>query len=291
MAETHKSCLVLEGGALRGVYTSGVQGVLHRAGLRFDAVIGTSAGALNGINYLSGQPERSFFIDYRFARDKNFMGLRPLLREGQIFSFQYMFGPVNDRFPLDLDAFASDQTRFSVVCTDIESGRPAFLERGVCSDILLALQGSASMPFLSTPVYLEGRKFLDGGPSMPVAYRKALEEGYDRVVVVLTRHKGYRKRPLSAPMRLAVQRRFYAYPAFCRTLEQAPVRYNAMMDEIDRLEAAGELFVLRPSQPVGVSRTEKNVQKLLKLFLLGRTDASRQLPALLDFLGGEEEGA
>lgn len=283
--EEKNSCLVLEGGALRGVYTAGVQGVLHRANLVFDALIGTSAGAMNGINYLTDQPERSFHIDHYYAPDKNFMGLRPLLRERQIFSFRYLFGPVCERFPLDIDVYTNSKTRFIAVATALDSGEPAYLERANCSDMLQALQASSSMPLLSTAVSLDNHLYLDGGPSMPVPYRKALQEGYQKIVLVLTRHKGYRKKPLSSLTHLAVRRKFgRKYPAFLSMMEHSPMRYNAMMDEIDRLEADGILFVIRPSQPVLVSRTEKNQKKLEDLFKLGQADAESQLSALLDFL-------
>lgn len=282
--EDNGSCLVLEGGALRGVYTAGVQGVLSGANLCFDALIGTSAGAMNGLNYLTKQPERSFFIDYHFARDKNFMGIRPLLREGQIFSFPYMFGRVNATYPLDLATFEASKVRFIAVATDLESGQPAYLERGKCSDMMTALQASGSMPLLSPPVALDGRQYLDGGPSMPVAYQKAMDEGYTKTVLVLTRQKGYRKKPLSSLTRMVARRKFRDAPRFLETVSHSPLHYNAMMDEIDHLEDAGALFVIRPSAPVTVSRTEKSMYKLEELFRLGRTDATAHLPALQKFL-------
>lgn len=282
--EGSSSCFVLEGGALRGVYTAGVQGVLHGAGIRFHCLIGTSAGAMNGINYLTDQPERSFYIDYHYARDKNFMGLRPLVKERQIFSFRYMFSTINQQYPLDLNTFDACPTRFIAVATDIDSGQAAYLERGVCSDMMLALQASGSMPLLSTPVSLDGHQFLDGGPSMPVGYQKALEEGYDKIVLVLTRQKGYRKQPLSRLTQAAARRGFHRKPNFLETMERSPFHYNAMMDEIDRLEDEGRIFVLRPSQPVIVSRTEKNVKKLEDLFHLGREDAKAKLSDLQAYL-------
>lgn len=279
-----ESCLVLEGGALRGVYTSGVQGVLHGNQLTFDCLIGTSAGSMNGANFLANQPERSFVIDYHFARDKNFMGLRPLIREKQIFSFTYMFGHVNSKYPLNLEDFLSSPSRFIAVATDSESGQPAFLEKDCCSDMMLALQASSSMPLLSTPVTVDGKQFFDGGPSMPVGYQKAIDDGYRKTILILTRPKGYRKSPHSKLFRLAMKRSFRHSPAFLDTLLHSPQRYNRMMDDIDQLEADGSIFVIRPSEPVSVSRTERNLQKLQNLFLLGRSDAQQKLSSLQDYL-------
>ena len=283
-----QTCLVLEGGALRGVYTSGVQGVLHRAGVPIQCLMGTSAGAMNAINFLSHQPERSFQIDHHFAPDHNFMGLRPLLKEGQIFSFSYMFGPVNDAFPLDLETFHSSPIRLIAVATDYETGTPAYLESANCSDMMLALQASSSMPLFSSPVPLDGRLYFDGGPSMAVAYQKALDEGYQRVILVLTRQKGYRKSSFGRGARLAMKLKFRNHPDFYAMMKDSPRHYNAMMDEIDRLESLGRIFVIRPSAPVTVSRTEKDQTKLEDLFLLGRKDAEAALPALGRFLGLEE---
>ena len=282
--EPNRACLVLEGGALRGVYTAGVQEILYEKQIQFDCLIGTSAGAMNGANFLSGQPNRSFLIDYHFARDKNFMGLRPLIRERQIFSFQYMFGSVNDQYPLNLDAFHASPIRFIAVATDYNTGQPVYLERSNCSDMLKALQASSSMPLLSTTVELDGKRFYDGGPSMAVAYRKALDDGYQKVVLVLTRHKGYRKSPFKQLSRIAMKRKFRKHSEFLNMMKSSPMRYNRMMDEIDQLEAQGKLFVIRPSEPVTVSRTEKNIQKLQHLYQVGQKDAKKNLDALRDFL-------
>lgn len=281
MHETER-CLVLEGGALRGVYTSGVQGVLAGNGLEFHCVIGTSAGSMNGVNFLSGQPERSFHIDYHFSQDKRFMGLRPLLTQGQIFSFSYMFGPVDERFPFDMQAFNASPARFFAVSSDAETGNPAYLEKGVCSDMMAAICASSSMPMFSRSISLDGRRYYDGGPSMPVAYGKALEEGYGKIVLVLTREKGYRKKPFSRSARFAIRRRFSS--SFATMMLRSPAHYNNLMDEIDKLEADGRLFVIRPSSKVVVSRMEKNQQKLEDLFQLGRADTQQQMSALQSYL-------
>ena len=281
----HKStCLVTEGGALRGVYTAGVQGVLHRAKLPLDCIIGTSAGSMNAINFLSGQPERSFHIDHHFAKDKNFMGLRPLLREKQIFSFSYMYGHVNDTYPFDHDAFNAAATRFVAVCSDAETGYPAYLEAANCSDMLEAIKGSSSMPLLSTPIELDGKHYYDGGPSMPVAHQKAIDEGYEKIVLILTREKGYRKKPVGKATRFALKRKFKANPYFHEMMLRAPSWYNYLMDDIDRLEDEGRIFVFRPTEVVTVSRTEKNQEKLKDLFHLGRQNAHDRLDELKSYL-------
>ena len=278
------ACLVLEGGALRGVYTAGVQGSLHRAGFTPRCLIGTSAGAINGMNFLSGQPERSYRIDYRYADDPNFMGPKSLVTQGQVFSFKYMFGAVNDWYPLDEAAFLASPIRYMAVSTDLETGQPAYLEKGVCGDIFEALKATSSMPGLSTPVLVDGRRYLDGGPSMPVAYQKALDEGCGPVILVLTRQKGYRKKPFSPALQRYFRFRYRKYPQFVATMLSSPDRYNRMMDEIDGMERSGRLFVIRPQSPVTVDRMEKNKEKLRALFIQGRKEAAQRLPDLETYL-------
>lgn len=284
--EEVNACLVLEGGALRGVYTAGVQGTLYRAGIPFRCLIGTSAGAINGINFLSGQPERSYRVDYRYADDPNFMGPKSLLLEGQVFSYAYMFGTVNDWYPLDEEAFNASPMRFLCVATDLETGQPAYLERGVCEDIYEALKATSSMPGLSTPIRVDGRLYLDGGPSMPVAYQKALDDGYGPIVLVLTRRKGYRKEPFSSAAQRYFRFRYRKHPDFVETMLTSPQRYNQMMDEIDRLEASGRLFVIRPQTTVTVGRMEKDKEKLRALFIQGRKESAQRLEALRTYFAG-----
>lgn len=278
------SCLVLQGGALRGVYTSGVLDILHEHQLKFDCLIGTSAGALNGANFVAGQPSRGFLVDYHYADDENFMGIKPLLTERQIFSFRYMFGEVDQRYPFDYEAFIQSNVRFLAVATSYETGKPIYLEKDNCSDMKKALQASSSLPLLSTPMEVDGSLYFDGGPSMPVGYPKAIEEGYRKIVLVLTRAKGYRKAPLSPTMRRLAQMHYRRHPDFLETMLNAPEIYNRMMDEIERLEEQGRLFVIRPSEPVVVSRVERDKKKLIDLYHLGKRDAGNNLEALKNYL-------
>ncbi|MEG2000421.1 MAG: patatin family protein [Evtepia sp.] len=278
------TCLVLQGGALRGVYTSGVLDALQNKQLAFDCVIGTSAGSMNGANFVSRQPGRCFWIDYTFADDDHFMGVKPLVKEGQVFSFSYMFGAVNDQFPFDFETFAASNARFIAVATDCDTGLPAYLEKGVSSDMVLAIQASSSMPMLSTPIELDGVRYLDGGPSMSVAVDYARQEGYDKILVVLTREKGYRKKLLTPAVIRATELRFRKNPAFLEMLLAAPDRYNELMDHIEQLEAQHKIFVIAPSEPVTVSRVERDKDKLRDLYLLGKRDAQRNFQDLQDYL-------
>lgn len=282
---SNTSCLVLEGGALRGVYSAGVLTVLEENAMDFSALIGTSAGAMNALNFLALQSSRGFEIDYHYARDKNFMGLKPFLKEGQIFSYDYMFSEVAESYPLDYATLEENPTKFIAIATQLESGEPFFLEYKK-QDLFQMIQATSSMPLLAKPVEIDGFHYLDGGPSMAVGVKKALDDGYEKIVLILTREKGYRKKPFKKLRRMTIDRKYKKYPRFCYALKHSPMRYNMLMDEIDRLEDAGKIFVIRPQKPVEVSRTERDLAKLEALYLDGKADGLKKIGQLRNYLEG-----
>ena len=276
--------MILEGGAFRGVYTSGVLDVLAENGVGFDAVVGVSAGALNGINFISGQIGRSARINLCYVRDSRYVGPRALLRSHSVIGFDFLFGEVSDELdPFDNETFFSSPTKFYAVATNCLNGKPAFFERDH-SDILLAARASASMPLLSRFVQIDGVPYLDGGIACAIPYQWALDAGHEKIVLVLTRQKGYRKEPLSYKMKELYYRTYRKYPALMRQLLSAQQRYNRMQEEIEELEAAGRIFVLRPQKPVAVSRLERNVDKLEQLYSEGRLETLQRLEELKWYL-------
>lgn len=273
-----KKALVLQGGALRCLFTAGVLGVWQENGIEFDCIVGTSAGALSGINYCAGQSERTAKVNLTFAGDERYMGLFNLIKHHSIFNFDFLFGPISkELIPFDWDAFNKSKQHFVAVSTDVNSCEPVYHEVGKTNNILKALQASSSMPLLSNMVHVDGRDCMDGGTVMPVAYQWALDKGYEKPVVVLTREKGYRKKPTPLAQARAFYRGYTGYPGYVQALINTPVLYNAMMDEIDRLEGEGKLIVVRPIMPVTVSRIEKDVDKLLKLYNEGRCVGKKAL--------------
>ena len=264
-----KWALALEGGSLRCMFSAGVVDVMMEHGLLFDGVFGVSAGALTGVSYVSGQIGRTAQINLDYVNDKRYMGLNNLIFHKSIFNFDFLFGEISDTLvPLDREAFAKSPCAFTAVATDCRTGLPLYAEKHSCADIDGAVRASASMPLLSPMVMVEGTPCLDGGVSVSIPFEKPLEEGYDKVVVVTTREHGYRKPLVSRPMA-----RLYAR------------RYNGELEELDRLEAQGKVFVIRPPQPVTVSRTEKDVAKLRALYAQGRQTLQGQMDRLLGYLG------
>lgn len=279
------SILVLEGGSLRCLFTAGVLDVLMEQGVDFPAVAGVSAGSLSGINYLSGQIGRTARINFDYIHDKRYLSFRNLLRTRSVFNFDFLFNEVsNELLPLDYDAFHNSPKAFFAFSTDCRTGEPVVHQKGVCPDILLATRASSSMPLLAPMVEVEGKRCLDGGISIPVPARWAVEQGYEKIVVVQTRHSGYRKRPVGSGLLRAYRHLYRDFPLLVERLRQFPVLYNEVAADIRTLEQEGRVFVLRPSEPVAVSRLEKDPEKLKALYRQGREEATTRLQALRAYL-------
>lgn len=284
-----KGALVLEGGSLRGVFTAGVLDVLMEQELWFEYVNGVSAGSMCGYSYISRQPGRTREIDETFCTDRNFMGFRNLLRSGDVFNFDYLFGEISDTaFPADRAAFEASPQIFEAVATDCRTGRAAYFRKGEMSTekFELACRASSSIPTLSRIVEIDGVPYLDGGCACPVAYQRAAELGYEKIVAILTRPLGYRKKPQVSRSTTMAERRLYAkkYPEFYALLQESNRRYNALYTELERLEREGKLFVLRPAGPVLVSRLERSADKLEDLYQQGRSVCLSRLEELKAFL-------
>lgn len=283
-----KGALILEGGSLRAMFTSGVLDVLTEGDVLFEYVNGVSAGALSGYDYISLQAGRSRDINETFCGDKRFLGLQNLFRNGGVFNFDFLFGDVCDALnPLDRETFNASRQKFEVIATDCLTGLPAYFEKSGYSpeEFLTACRASSSMPGLSDIVRLRNVPYLDGGCSCNVAYRRAIELGYDRIVVVLTRPYGYRNKPENTQaMNRAFNRLYRRYPAFLEALHEMNRTHNRIYGEIEQLEREGRIFVLRPSRPVTVKRLERDAAKLDQLYQDGRRVMLDQLDDMMLYL-------
>ena len=275
--------LVLEGGAMRGLYTAGVLDVLLEQGIRADGVIGVSAGTVHGVSYVSGQDGRSIRYYERYRNDKRFMGLYPLLTTGDIVDKKFCYEDIPWRLdPFDNDAFVRADIPFYVTCTNVETGKAEYIR---CTDFqgtdaMEYLRAGASMPLVSRIVKVGGKKLLDGGvaDSIPLAAFRRM--GYEKNIVVLTRAAGYRKKPaMLLPFRLRYQR----YPAFVAAMARRHLVYNREVDDAECGAADGSVLLLRPSTDLAVSRTEHDVKKLRRLYELGRSDTLARLGEIKHF--------
>ena len=281
--------LILEGGALRGVYTSGVLDALMELGIRIPNVVGVSAGSLNALSYLSRQPGRSRDINLNYVNDPRYMGPSHLLKTFSFFNFDFVFGELSHELvPFDYETFYKSEQSMWAVATDCRTGGPVFFEKNQPGiDFMDAVRASASLPLMGRMVKVGRDVCLDGGVADPVPLPAELPCVCGKTVLVLTRQAGFRKGGQHRVVRRLYRRRYGAHPELLEACLTGPERYNQRMDEIDRLEEAGEIFVIRPDGPVTVSRAERSVEKLDALYHRGRAAAEAALPAMKEFLGLE----
>ena len=267
------TALVLEGGGLRGVFTGGVLDCFMDRGIRFPFTIGVSAGACNGLSYMSGQRGRAKSSNIDLMEKHKYIGFKYLLTQGCIMDFKLLFEDFPEKIiPYDYNAYFSNPDRFVMVTTNCLTGQAEYFEEKSSSERVMSIvKASSSLPFVTKISYVDGIPMLDGGivDSIPVKY--ALEQGYENLVVILTRNKGYRKKE----GKIRAAKLFYRkYPHLQKALSQRNEVYNQTMDLIERLEAEGKAVVIRPANPVEVGRMEKDTGKLATLYQEGYDIAS-----------------
>ena len=280
-----EGALVLEGGSLRGVFTAGVLDVFMEQEIEMSYVNGVSAGSMSGMSYVSKQIGRTIKVDLDYVNDKRFLSFRNLVEKRSIFNFDFLFGELsNTLVPFDYGTFYKSEQIFEVIATRCKTGKPEYFEKSKCDNFIDAVKASSSIPILSRMISVGGKKYLDGGCSMPVAYQRAIDLGYEKIVLVLTREPGYRKPLLDKWTKKGYERYFAPLPRFLKALEDVPERYNRMQEEIDRLEKEGRIYVIRPDHHVTVQRTEQDKRKLEALYQEGRRLALERMDSLKAYL-------
>ncbi len=279
-----KTGLVLEGGAMRGLFTAGILDVFMAENITFDGTVGVSAGAAFGCNLKSKQYGRILRYNLRFAKDKRFCSVESLLFTGDLYGGKFCYDTLPnhlDRF--DTDAFEKDPMEFYVVCTNAETGEPVYYK---CTDGLkhdmLYVQGSASMPIVSRPVEADGMKLLDGGisDSIPLKYFESI--GYERNILILTQPRSYRKSPQKglSVMKTALKQ----YPEIYRDMGRRHEVYNETLEYIREREAQGKVLVLCPDEALGIGRISHDRDALRRVYMTGRETAVRHLDEVRAFL-------
>lgn len=279
-----KKGLILEGGAMRGMFTAGVMDVLLEARVEFDGAIGVSAGAAFGVNYKSRQIGRVIRYNERFCADKRYCGLGSLLKTGNIYNTEFAYRVVPTQYdPFDFDTYGKNPMKFYLVCTDIETGEPVYHPYDGWEDHGFDwIRASASMPLVSQVVEIDGHKLLDGGIADPIPLRYFEGLGYTRNVLVLTQPKEYRKKKSSAM--LFIKLMYRKYPHLIKAMALRHEVYNSTLQTIEQKEATGEIFVIRPESPLPVSRVEKDPSKLRLAYEIGRKTAAKRMSELTAFL-------
>ena len=262
--------MVLEGVGMRGLYTAGVLDELMEQGIYADSTVGVSAGAIFGCNYKSRQIGRTLRYNTRFCKDKRYMGLKSWITTGDLYSKDFAYGEVPWKLDVfDTETFARSPMKFTVVCTDIETGKPCYQECRMGDRLDVEwMRASASLPLAARPVKLNGRMYLDGGISDPIPVNWMLSQGYEKNVVVCTRHSGYRKEhnKLMPLLRL----KFREYPELVKLLDERHIQYNRMLDKIAYLEKEGRIHVIRPDRDISAKPVERDPAHLKEIYEVGR---------------------
>lgn len=280
-----KTGLILEGGAMRGMFTCGVMDVMMENGIVFDGGVGVSAGAAFGVNYKSKQIGRAIRYNTKFCADKRYGGFHSLLTTGNIYNTEFCYREVPLKHdPFDYDAYRANPMEFYVVCTDVKTGRAVYHKyEGQEESGLDWIRASASMPLVSQMVEIDGRKYLDGALADSIPIRFFEGAGYNRNVVILTRPRYYTmKRFRMMPL---VRVTYRTYPDLVAAIENRHRVYNQTLAYISQMERAGKLLVIRPDSALPVSRVEKDPEKLRQAYEIGRQTARARLDEIRHYLG------
>lgn len=279
-----KTGLVLEGGAMRGMFTCGVIDVMMENGIPFDGAVGVSAGAAFGCNYKSRQIGRAIRYNMRFCNDKRYCGIHSLITSGDLYNREFCYNEVPLRLdPFDFEAYHANPMDFYVVCTDIVTGKPVYRKyEGLQDHGFDWIRASASMPLVSNIVKIDGMKLLDGGISDAIPVRFMEKLGYDKNVVILTQPRSYfKKKSESIPL---LKLRYGKYPRLIEVMERRHLEYNETLAYISRMERMGKLLVIRPDQALPVGRVEKDPRKLKETYEIGRRIASERMDEIRTYL-------
>ena len=286
-----KNGLVMEGGALRGMFTCGVIDVLMENGIVFDGAGGISAGAVFGCNFKSGQIGRPIRYNKRYCRDKRYKSLHSLLTTGDLYGVDFCYRELPDVLDVfDRKAFRENPMAFYVGATDVDTGEIVYHRcTGGGDRDMQWMRASASMPLVSRVVEIDGHRLLDGGVVEPTPYFYMKKLGYDRCLVILTQPKTYRKEKSAAlPLiRLALKK----YPRLAEAMKKRPERYNAHIAAIREEEKKGNCLVICPPEALPIHRTENDPDRLEQAYHIGRAEAMRKMTEIQCFLqdSGKEE--
>lgn len=268
--------LVLEGGGMRGIYTIGVLDCLMDEKFRADYLIGVSAGACNGSSYVSNQKGRAYRTNTEYIKDSRYLGMKNYLTTKSLFGMDFLFDEIpNKLIPFDYDAFFNSPCEFVMGVTDVITGRAKYFDKSHVEPKNTLLRASSSLPVFAPIVEYQGGKYLDGGVADSIPVKKALEDGCDKVIVVLTRERGYVKKP--EKFRSIYTRMYRNYPKLVEALDHRHQQYNESLAFINQLEQDGKAIVIAPKEPLAVGRFEKNPDRLKAVWEIGYQDMKEKM--------------
>ncbi|MEN2259202.1 patatin family protein [Paraclostridium benzoelyticum] len=279
----NKIGLILEGGGMRGIYTAGVLDFFIEKNIEVDITIGVSAGSCHASSYLSKQYKRAYNATVDYINDKRYLSFSNLIKTGSIFGMDFMFNKIPNELNIyDYDTFAKSKSKFVVVATNCETGSPEYFELKDLKKEIIYMQASCSIPMFANIVEIDGFKLVDGGVSDSIPIEYALNQGYKKNIVVLTRDITYTKNKQKfLPI---VNKKYKKYPNLVKAIENRHLNYNKSLNLVNKLEKDGDVLVIRPKNPVNVSQIEKNAKKLTALYEEGYDNAKELYDKILDFI-------
>ena len=276
--------LVLEGGGFRGIFTAGVLDVFLREKLFFNYVLGVSAGAAYGVSYVSRQYERNLAVN-QYVSDKRYCGWRNYFRNGSYFNWDFVYREIPEKLiPFSFETFRSSGVRMRVAVTNCFSGKAEYPYLNDTSNdrFRKLLTATSSLPFISPMVEMDGKSYMDGGIADAIPVQQAFKDKMDRVVVILTRQEGYRKKESRATAILRVVYR--KYPNMVKSFVERADRYNKTLDMLEQLEREGRVFIIRPQSPLKVARMENDPEKLRRVYDEAVLQMENVIPRLREWL-------
>lgn len=279
-----KTALIMEGGAMRGMFTAGVIDVLMENGIDFDGAAGTSAGAAYGCNFKSHQIGRVIRYNKKYCRDRRFASLWSLFKTGDLFGADFCYYEIPDKLDkFDKETFKNSSMEFYVTCTDILTGKAVYhrCDNADKNDIEW-MRASASMPMAAEIVKVDGKLLLDGGMTDSIPVRFMQSKGYGKCVVILTQPLGYIKKKNNMIPLLKIKYR--KYPNLINALKNRHIMYNKTLEYIEKQEKEGKLLVLRPPENLGISHVSHDPEELERVYQIGRKTCTEKLESIKDFL-------
>ncbi|WP_182199891.1 patatin-like phospholipase family protein [Paraliobacillus salinarum] len=276
--------LILEGGAMRGVYTAGVLDYFHDKQIDFPFVAGASVGACVATSYVANQRGRNYKVFVDYSSHPEYLSFKRLLTKKPLFGMDFIFDTLpNQLVPFDYESFLKNNKKLVVATTDIYTGEPVYYDSFESKEELFKIvRASSSLPFVSESVLHKGVELMDGGVSDPIPINASIQNGNKKHVVILTRNQGYIKKKLK--FNRVVKHTYKKYPELVRILEQRHEKYNQTIENLENMEKNGEVFIIQPEQPLKVSRVERNKDKLHHLYMDGYRQAEQISDALLNFI-------
>ncbi|MBQ6687369.1 MAG: patatin family protein [Bacilli bacterium] len=277
--------LVLEGGAMRGLYTAGVLDVLMEENVLVDGIIGVSAGALFGLNYFSNQKGRALRYNKKYSKDLRFISVLSLLLTGNLVNKSFAYYKVTKKLdPFDNDTYLKNNKDFYAVITNVKTGNPEYVKINDVYQDLEVIRATSAMPLASRMIKINNELYLDGGITDSIPIAKMQEMHYDKIIVVLTQPKDYRKEKLSLKKENIIKRKFKKYPLLIDAMFKRPEKYNETIKKIIAMENKKEIFVIRPSKKLVINIFDRNKEKMQEIYNVGVNDTKKILKDLKKYL-------